>query len=380
MKAAVLGVGLIGSAIVEDLLSSTDWDVVAVDARADEGAKWSDSSRISIQKKDLSSSKSIKEAIAPADLVINALPGSLGYLSLKTAIEAGKNVVDIAFSPEDPFSLNDLAVKAGATAVVDCGFAPGLTNILVGEADAALDAIDTVEIYVGGLPRHPEPPFEYKAVFSPADVLEEYTRPARIRVDGKDVVKPALSEREELDFPQLGKLEAFLTDGLRTLLNFIDAPSMVEKTLRYPGHAEKIELLRDIGLFEKEEIELGNKKVSPLELTSTLLFKQWKYLPGEADCSVMRVAVKGQKGGKSYTHSYELFDEFDPEKGVSSMARTTGYTASAVLRMLASGMIAEKGIIAPETLGRDEAFVKKLAAELGERGLVWSKEVSGSAD
>jgi len=235
MKVTVLGAGLVGSAIIKDM--AHDFQVRAVDLNPDSLGKLAGNNNIETVQADLSNPSEIKKHIAAADLVISAVPGFMGFKTLKTIIGAGKNVVDIAFFPEDAFLLDALAKKKNVTAVVDCGVAPGLCNIIAGYLSTKYDAINRYSCFVGGLPRVREWPYEYKAVFSPADVIEEYTRPARYIKFGEQIIEPALSGIELIDFPGVGILEAFNTDGLRSLVHTINAPKMIEKTLKYPGHA-----------------------------------------------------------------------------------------------------------------------------------------------
>ncbi|MEN8226089.1 MAG: saccharopine dehydrogenase C-terminal domain-containing protein, partial [Bacteroidota bacterium] len=197
--------------------------------------------------------------------------------------------------------------------------------------------------------------------------IEEYTRPARLVRGGKEIVVPALGERELVEIEDVGTLEAFISDGLRSLIHTIDAPEMEEKTLRYPGHARLMEILRDAGFFSQEEAIVGKQKVKPLDLTSKLLFSQWKLEEGEVDITVMRVIVTGRKDGKSMAITYDLFDEYDAEGGIHSMARTTGYTATITARMVLNGMYRHIGVSAPEYLGRKPECVKFLFDEFEKR-------------
>ncbi len=243
----------------------------------------------------------------------------------------------------------------------------------MGYAGFLLDKIKEGVIYVGGLPQKRELPFEYKAVFSPIDVIEEYTRPARIIEHGKLVVRPALSEAELINFPKVGTLEAFNSDGLRTLAKTIDAPFLKEKTLRYPGHIEKMTLLREIGLFDTEEIDINGNKVSPVDLTAKLLFPKWKLEHDEIDFTIMQVKAKGIKDGKNMEISFFLYDEKDLKSGIHSMARTTGYTATITLRMLINGMINNKGLILPEHIGKREDCVNFLFDEFEKRDIKYEQ-------
>ena len=276
MKILILGAGLVGGPMAIDLAKDSEFNITLADINKDSLDKIVAKNKISTIQKDLSDSKSIKEVVNDFDIVLNAMPGFMGYNTLKAIIESSKDVVDIAFFPEDPFTLDELAKKNNVTAIVDCGVAPGMSNVLIGYIDHLLDKTETALIYVGGLPEVRKWPYEYKAVFSPIDVIEEYTRPARYVENGNLVTRPALSDAEFLDFPNIGTLEAFNSDGLRTLAETIDAPNMKEKTLRYPGHIEKMAVLRESGFFNKEEIDIKGIKISPLEFTSKLLFPKWQ--------------------------------------------------------------------------------------------------------
>jgi len=376
MKVTVLGAGLVGGPMAVDLSKDERFDVTAVDASAQALARLKKQNpEITTVRQDLSNPDEVTALVAGFDMVVSSVPGCMGYATLEAVIGAGKNVVDIAFFAEDPFGLSELAEDKGVTAIVDCGVAPGMSNLLVGHADHQLDETDTVLIYVGGLPETRTWPHEYKAVFSPADVIEEYTRPARYVENGALVVRPALSDPEIIDFPRIGSLEAFNTDGLRTLITTIDAPNKKEKTLRYIGHIEKIAVLRSTGFFDKEEVEINGARVRPLDLTSRLLSRSWQLEEGEIDVTVMRVIVEGRQDGKRIRYVYDLFDRHDEITGVHSMARTTGYTATVVTRMLAEGLFAEKGVIAPESIGKEQACVDFILRGLSERGITYEEKI-----
>jgi len=377
MKAVILGAGRVGSAMAVDLAKDERFDVRVADRDTNQLTQLEQKHGIRGERVDFSLPSTVARAVQDADLVISAVPGFLGFRTLQAVIEAGKNVVDIAFFPEDPFELDELAKRSGVTAIVDCGVAPGMSNLLVGHASGLLDKTEYVSIYVGGLPENREGPFEYRAVFSPIDVIEEYTRPVRIVKDGETVVREALSEVEILHFPEAGDLEAFNTDGLRTLAQTIDAPNMIEKTLRYPGHAAKIQLLRDMGLFSAETVELQDgTSVRPIDLTTKLLFPLWELKEGERDLTVMRIQVSGIKDGTSMCYTYDLLDRFDEVSGTTSMARTTGYTATVVARMLADGLFATLGIHPLEFIARIPDCVSYILSGLKDRGIVYRESVS----
>ena len=373
MKITILGAGLVGGPMARDLASDKDVRVTTVDFSSQALDRLKKFRRIKTVREDLSDTRNVKKVIRDADLVISAVPGFMGFQTLQAVLEAGKTAVDIAFFPEDPFALDKLA--KGLVAVVDCGVAPGMSSILAAHAVTKLDKTRSIKIYVGGLPEIREYPYEYKAVFSPHDVIEEYVRPARYIENGKMVTRPALSDPEFLTFSGIGTLEAFNTDGLLTMARTMDVPNMKEKTLRYPGHIEKMAVLRETGFFDTQEVVVKGTRVRPLDFTARILFPKWKLQEGEADITVMKIIVEGTKDRKSLRISYDLFDRYDESTGVHSMARTTGYTATTAARMIAQGLYRRKGISAPEHIGADACCVRFMLSGLAERGVVYRETV-----
>ena len=375
MKIIVLGAGLVGAPMAIDLARDSEFAVSVADLSSKALGKIDKQQPIDLIQKNLSKPEEVKALVEGFDIVVNAVPGFMGFQTLKSIIEAGKNVIDIAFFPEDPFELDELAKEKGVTAIVDCGVAPGMSNILIGHVDALMDKTEEVLIYVGGLPEVREWPYEYKAPFSPIDVIEEYVRPARYVENGQLVVRPALSEPELIDFPSVGTLEVFNTDGLRSLAKTIDAPNMKEKTMRYPGHIEKMRMLRETGFFSQDEVDINGVKIRPIDLTSKLLFPKWEYSESERDITVMRVTVEGARSGQRLRYRYDLIDRYDVVTKTLSMARTTGYTATMAVRLLANGMYSRKGLSAPEHVGRHPECVEFLLNGLGDRGVVYKETI-----
>jgi len=370
-KVVVLGAGMVGSAMAADLAPRSDFQVTVVDGRAEalDRVQRKLGPGVRTQRADLSSPEGLLSATASADLVLGALASTLGLKTLRTLMEAGKTYCDISFMAENAWELNELARKHGGTAVVDCGVAPGVSNLLAGHATVLLEKTERIEIYVGGLPAERRWPFEYKAGFAPHDVLEEYTRPSRIVEHGQVVVKEALSEPELMDFPVVGTLEAFNTDGLRSLAYNLQVPFMKEKTLRYPGHIELMRVFRHTGLFSKEPIDAGGAKVRPLDVTAALLFPKWQFEEGEADITVMRVLAEGTRGGRRTRLVWDLFDRHDPATNLRSMSRTTGFAATSMLALMAKGMVPEPGVYPPEVLARRPGLADAFLAEYQARGI-----------
>ncbi|ROL56090.1 saccharopine dehydrogenase [Bacteroidetes/Chlorobi group bacterium Naka2016] len=345
----VLGCGLVGRTIVKDLAKNHKVAVVDISKENLEEVRKFVSVDTYIGSVD--DKNFLSEIVKNFDLVVSAVPGFLGFRVLKSVIEFGKNVVDIAFFPENPFELDELAKQNNVTAIVDCGIAPGLSHMIIGYYSSFAD-IEEATIYVGGLPFERTLPFEYKAPFSPVDVLEEYIRPARFLHNGKIIQREPLTELELLNFKGIGTLEAFLTDGLRTLLSTVNVPYLKEKTLRYPGYAQKIKLLKDCGFLSTEPIETKSGNVVPMHITEKLLLSQWKLSPEDEEFTIMRIVLK-EKNTKKKT-IYEIFDRTDTVGKDYSMGRTTGFVACAVVNLLAKDKVVRKGIIPPEVLARDK--------------------------
>lgn len=376
MKTLVLGAGLVGGPMAIDLAHDDSFDVTLVDRDQDALSRLhSLGTGMQTIRQDLNNPEDVTNLARGFDLVISAVPGFMGYRTLEAIIKAGRNVVDIAFFEENPFSLDKIAKEHGVTAVVDCGVAPGMSNLLVGHAASTFDRTDRVLIYVGGLPEIRRWPFEYRAVFSPIDVIAEYTRPARYVENGVLVTREALSDPELLDFPGIGTLEAFNTDGLRTLAETIDAPNMKEKTLRYQGHIEKMAVLRAAGFFDEKAIDVKGVTVRPIDVTAELMFPQWKMEEGEVDITVMQIIVEGEVGDVPQRWVYDLLDRYNPATSTHSMARTTGYTATVAARLLAAGLYDEPGVSPPELLGRHNHCVEFMLQGLADRGVVYRKRV-----
>ena len=368
LRIVVLGGGRVGSAIVRDLAAEEDFSVFGVDldpVRVERMTEFGADGLVA----DLSELSNVSKAVADADLVVGAVPGFMGYRTVERVLQEGKPIVDISFFPEDAFGLNLLAQEAGVCCLVDCGIAPGLSNLILGRMEEHLDETASFHCLVGGLPVERTWPWEYKAPFSPGDVIQEYVRPARLRRDGVEITMPALSEVELVNFPGLGSLEAFNTDGLRSLLRTCKTPDMVEKTMRYPGHAVRMRILREAGFFSTEEIQAASGLVRPRDVTEALLFSAWQFEEGEPDLTVMRIVVEGKQNGKSLRHTYNLLDYYNPDTETSSMARTTGYTCTAMVNLIARGLWTEPGLAPPEVVGRNAACFDTVLKHLEDRNV-----------
>ncbi len=370
MHYVVLGGGRVGAAIARDLAAEPDARVTVADVDPAVVDALGAVPGIAGVQADLSRPDVVRDTAASGDVVVGAVPGWMGLATARAVLAAGRPLVDISFFPEDARELDAPARSAGVPALVDCGVAPGLSNLVVGHLEATLDEVHRFRCMVGGLPVERHWPWEYKAPFSPADVIEEYTRPARLRREGREIVLPALSEVERVDVPGVGTLEAFNTDGLRTLLHTSSIPELSEKTLRYPGHAERMAALRDAGFFDTEPLRVGGAEVRPRDVTERLLFEAWHLDQGEDELTVMLMEAEGVRDGRRERHVFQLLDRYDPDTDTSSMARTTGYTCTGMARLVASGAWSRPGMAPPEIVGRDADCFNAVRAHLAERGIV----------
>jgi lysine 6-dehydrogenase len=369
----VLGAGMVGSAIAIDLTKNhqvtlTDFNQEVLD----KVLKKCD--LLSTQLLDVTDKNRLQSTIQKFDLVVCAVPGFLGFETLKSIIEAEMNVVDISFFPENSLDLDALAKEKDVTAIVDCGVAPGMDNVILGYYNKKMKLTD-FECLVGGLPKIKKWPFCYKAPFSPIDVIEEYTRPARYVENGNEIVRAPLTDCEYVEFDKVGTLESFNSDGLRSIIYTMPhIPNMKEKTLRYPGHVEYVRVLKESGFFSEEKVEINGNKISPLDFTSKILFNEWKLGETEEEITVMRITIKGENSkGQTEEVVYDLHDEYCPETKTSSMARTTGYTATAAANLFLDGLFSEKGVFPPELVGKHQVCFDYFLNYLKERNIHYVK-------
>lgn len=371
MRILVLGYGNIGSVIATDLAENMPSTEVVIAGRhrskADEVATTIDKKNVAGIQLDACNYHKLVNTIKEFDLVVGALPGDIGYQSVKAAIDTKVDMVDVSYMPENPLTLNEDATKAGVIVVPDCGVAPGISNLLLGHSISKLDSVESIYIMVGGLPEKPVPPLGYTITWSPEGLIDEYTRTARIVENGEMVEVEALTGLEEVDFPGVGKLEGFFTDGLRTLLYTMKGvKTMWEKTLRYPGHVEKIKLLKDLGFFNENPIDIGNVRLPPRRVTAKL-FEKKLYRPEIRDILALKMEVYGIKDEAKKHYVYHVLDYYDEKHGVTAMARTTGYPVSILAQLIAQKSIEEKGVIPLEKLGVEEKIFNKILAELEKR-------------
>ena len=381
MRMLVLGAGLQGSACAYDLLQNPDVSQVRLaDLRFDhlpEFLKPLSGPRLIPTTLDVRDREAVLAVMRESDAVMSAIPYYLNLQLTECAVEAGVHFCDLGGNTEIVFQQKELADRAktkGVTVIPDCGVAPGMVNILAEHGIRQLDTVESVRIYVGGLPQNPEPPLNYQVVYSLEGVLDYYTTRSWVLRAGRRSQVTALSEREPVEFPApVGTLEAFHTAGGLSTMAFRyegKIPEMEYKTLRYPGHAEIMETIRDLGLLDLDPVDLDGIKVSPRDVfvaaVGPKLTKKGK------DLLALRVTVRGTKGGKPAERRFDLVDRYDEVHGISAMMRTTGYSLSITGQMQARREVGPPGVWTPDECMPAEAYIRELRA----RGIELRETVS----
>lgn len=381
MKFAVLGAGLMGKQAARDLLGNKQVEKVILADRTTEKAEafqqQLNDPRLEIAKMDASHDEQLKKVISQADVVINALFYTFNEKVAEIAIECGVHSVDlgghIGGATEKVLAMNDQAVKQGVTIIPDLGVAPGMINILTGYGASQLDEVKSIRIYVGGIPLHPEPPIEYKHVFSLEGVFDHYTDPSHVIRGGELKQVASLSEIEPIAFEGFGELEAFHTSGGTSTLTetFRNVDSLEYKTIRYNGHADKFRLLVELGLTSREgKVVAGGHEVSLREVLLKVL-EPITELGDEKDAVLLRVTVAGLKQQEECTYQYEMVTIRDESTGVTAMAQATAYSISVVAQMIADGRIGNRGVYPPEQVVPGAEYI----AEMKKRGVTIEETV-----
>tara|TARA_X000001036_G_scaffold58358_1_gene48007 strand:- start:1699 stop:2832 length:1134 start_codon:yes stop_codon:yes gene_type:complete len=361
MNIAVIGTGMVGRLIAVEL--SKKYQVCAIDNDANNLSKLAKYNNRIVTKKIDIRNEPFLDSLEDAEIVINCVPGFMGFETSKKILEK-KTCVDISFMPEDCNELNTTSEKAKTALYPDAGVAPGLSNIIVGNL-ITKQKVDEIKIMVGGLPIEKNPPWNYKAPFSPIDVIEEYTRPARIKKNGTIKTVEPLTGLINFEFENVGKLEAFLTDGLRTLLTTEltkDISTLLEYTIRYPGHSKRISNLIEDGKLNDTVKTINGKLTSQREITCKELFKEWKLTENDKEFTLLVITAKTKEGEEI---SCIVYDEW--RDGWSSMSRTTGLTACAITNLIIDKKLTKIGVVTPEDLGTNQAFFDYIINYLKER-------------
>ena len=356
MKILVLGGGAQGAVIAGDLAASLpEASITVADIRrpalpARPNLAWIEA--------DCSDPEVVARHLHASDLGVGALPSRLGFAAMRAAIAAGTHLVDVSFSAEDPLALDAEARAAGVTIAPDCGLAPGLSNLLLGQAVRARGTPRAATIMVGGVAEDRTRPYGYVVTWSLDDLMEEYTRPARIVEEGREVSVPVFSGLEQVQVDGVGEMEAFFSDGLRTLIHTLPGvASMGEKTLRWPGHAEAVAPLMRAGTL-REELRTRCTSDPPRDLVALVVRAEWD--------------TPGNPGGEEIT----MVDRYDPARGLTAMSRTTAFTTSVVAQLAAAGGLGPAGVRPLERVAEDERAFRFVVDAMAQRGVRFSRRPS----
>lgn len=369
MRMLVLGAGQQGSACAYDLLARTDYDVVIADQNVDALPDFLRpylGSRLTALQVDARDRGAVRQAMEGVTATMSAFPYYFNLGMAVAAIDSGSHFCDLGGNTEivlQQKALEDRAVERGVSVIPDCGLAPGMVNILAEHGIRQMDRARDVRIKVGGLPQNPEPPLNYQVVYSLEGVLDYYTTLSWVLRDGYPSQVDALSEVEELDFPGVGTLEAFHTaGGLSTMAQRYEGKldSMEYKTLRYPGHADAMRVIRDLGLLGLDPVEVDGKQIVPREAFIAIVGPKLRKDPRSSpDLVALRVEVRGERGGRDTTLRWDLLDRFDPSTGTTAMMRTTGYSLSTTGIFQATGKVAP-GVGTPDEKMPAEDYIREL--------------------
>ncbi len=352
MKIVIVGGGMQGRVIAENLICRPEEpDVVVVDITKPD--KLPDG--VGFKQASVLDETQAKQEVKDADAVILAVPSGISHVALLNLINAGRPIVDVSFTPDPPLEFSAAAKATGACCVVDCGISPGLSNILLGRAIAELGGADSLKILVGGLPQDPPPIFRHAVYFNPNDLIAEYIRPARARKAGLNVAPLPLDVPEVCHVDsELGALELFVSDGLRSLLtSYPDVRDMAELTIRWPGHLQTMKTLRELGLFDEP---VASGAIAKVLLDRYPAHQYPDYL-------LLLIEVRRQDKYRSW----RLLDRCT--SGVSAMSRTTGFTTAAVAMLLARKQFTKPGVHPPERLGAETNLAQLVVDDLAERGI-----------
>lgn len=376
MRVVVLGAGLMGKEVVRDLVKQDEVKKVYLADRAirqaENFAEQLMSDKLDILLLDANNDVQLSDVIGLGDIVVNALFYTFNEKVARCAVERGVHVVDlgghIGGATDKVLALHEQAIAKGVTLIPDLGVAPGMINILAGYGAASLDQTNAIKLYVGGVPVNPEPPLNYNVVFSLEGLFDHYTDTSRVIREGKVEELPSLSEVEMLTFDEYGMMEAFHTSGgTSTLLeSFPDVETLEYKTIRYPGHAEKMQLLVDLGLLSRQStIQVDGK---PLRVRDVMLahLNPKLRLGDKSDAVLLRVLVSGLKAGEPVTTIFNMITEKDQSTNETAMARATANTISIVAQMIGNGVITKRGAYPPEQIVPGDLYIE----EMKKRGVI----------
>jgi lysine 6-dehydrogenase len=385
MKVVVLGAGLMGKEVARDLVASEKVEkIILADVAPEKGHEFVEAlgtEKIEVAALDASSDDALRQVMSQGNVVVNALFYEFNERVAKAAIEVGVHAVDlgghIGGVTEKILSLSEEAAAKKVTIIPDLGVAPGMVNILAGYGATKLDQVESIKLYVGGIPTDPKPPLHYTQVFSLEGVFDHYTEPSKAIQKGKLTEVESLTGVEPIYFNEFGVLEAFYTSGGISTLDktFPDVKTLEYKTIRYKGHADNFKLLADLGFLSKDNIVRVEGHDIPVRSVVREALKKKLDLGKNVDAVLLRAIISGEKNEEQITYEYEMIVRKDVEANITAMARATANTISIVAQMIGNGEIDQRGVYPPEQIVPGREFIK----EMSKRGVVIKETLHRSA-
>lgn len=408
MKVLVFGgSGKIGSAVAWDLAQDKEIEAIGIVGRHKDSLErvknWIKSDKIVVHVLDINDKQAAIQLMKQYKVGAITLPNrKTSYKIVHYAIEAGLHIVDTIeefHRTPDPYEIEGLevpggmtlekygewlhneAVKNNVTFVDGMGFAPGLSNITLGEGIRKIDEAEIAVARVGGIPskeaaqRHP---LRYMITWAFEHVLREYMIKLKVIKDGKIVEVDAATELERFRFNKFGKdeeLECAITPGMPSFL--FTRPQLkefAEKTVRWPGHWQGVQTLKECGMLDIEPVDFMGNKIVPREFLLSIIAPRLLPNEGETDVCVMYNTLIGKKDNKRVKIEYFMWDEADTKNNMSSMMRATGFPMAITANMMAKGKIKETGIVAPED-GIKGSLYEEFIAELKKRNITILEEI-----
>jgi len=401
MKVLVIGSGKVGAASAWDLVKNSEVEAVGIVGRRKSNLErvqtWINSNKLIVHVLDVSNTEDTKILMKEYDVGIISLPDrKTSYTTVAAAIEAGLNIVDIleeyhrrpdpceteGFNIPNQMTLEEYgewlhkrAIENDVTFLDGLGFAPGLSNITIGEAIRKMDKVESAIARVGGIPAKEASvkyPLKYMITWTFGHVLREYMIQVEVIKDGKIVEVPALSDREKFRFTKLNKneeLECAVTPGMPSFI--YTRPQLnefAEKTIRWPGHYEGIDTLKECGMLDLTPVDFVGMEIVPRDFLLSVIGPKLKALEGDKDVCVMWNTVTGTKNGQKMRIDYYMWEEADTENGISAMGRATGFPAAIGAKLIGRGEIEKKGIVAPEDAIEGKVY-QKFMEELGKKNI-----------
>ncbi len=369
MHVAVIGAGLMGRAITSDLINNSSFEKVTLVDKSkkalNETSQIIKNDRLHLSEFDINNDEKNEDLICSADVVISAVPYYFNLSLTKLCIHHHTHFIDLGGNNRVVSQQRDLsenAKKNQVTIIPDSGLAPGLVSIITKDIVEKSDDVESVHLRVGGLPVHPKPPLNYEIVFSPNGLINEYTEDALVLQNGQITMKPSMTEREVIEFPgPFGKMEAFITSGGSSTLPYTyqdKINNLDYKTIRYPGHCEKMKTILDLGFGSTKPIAVDKTMISPRKMLISLLKQSLPKTNG--DVVLLKVLSKVKRKNKYMNIQYRLIDYFDKQTGFTAMMRTTGFPVAITADLLARNIITQQGVFCPEEIIPPSLFFDEL--------------------